>query len=729
MACTHADQRTAQGVPAPAAEQTDPYQPEGAAEVARVRLAHLYAGGDPRGGAPEADGAALPWEFVGPVGAQGPAGCLPVAGTWTGRIISFAQDFGNPSLLWAGASSGGLWRSTDEGASWAPAFDAIAHPSISAIETHLVRSGTAWVGTGSFGTGFGGTGAPSMGLLYTTSDGGLSWSRVAFTSLITAYVSDIDVQPGGDPNSDVVFVASSQGLFRGEAGTWDRVVVDQMAAVEVVGQPLTGSFSVVATTRNGVVHVSGSQGTAGSFVTKALPGAPPALARIALGAGRIGVHNAVYASVAAPDDTWAGIWRSMDRGQSWTQVTTPVPAAGQMRHNNAIAVSDSNPNVVWTGCNARAMYTSTDAGVTWTASANLTHEDVQCIWPHVTKRNVVFAGNDGGLVRSEDVGTTWRTVGGTSLAAMQVRTLAVNPDQANKFAGTRYAIGTQDNGVQMGPNEFRQWDAITCCDGGDVLFKDGTLYSTLVGLSSTSQFRFQYPPSLSQTCGAWNSFSSGLPSGQPWTADLTWSGRSFLTNFGGAVYSTPGPGTAWSQRFSVPAGTVPTKVAATLATPTAEVIVVGLDGSIVPMRVSTPANPTLHLATLRSGSWSGKQVTDIEFGSVSDAGRLVIAGLSGITRTRVVCSRDSGETWNDCTGNLGSMINVRCVLWSPDDRGHLYIGSDLGVFVSTDRGTTWQSYNDGLPTTPYVTDMVYDPRSNEIAIGTYGRGVFTRAPL
>jgi len=85
-------------------------------------------------------------------------------------------------------------------------------------------------------------------------------------------------------------------------------------------------------------------------------------------------------------------------------------------------------------------------------------------------------------------------------------------------------------------------------------------------------------------------------------------------------------------------------------------------------------------------------------------------------------STDHGHTWQNIAANIPSgPINV--IREDPKDRNILYVGTDLGVYVSTDGAATWNILNNGLPTT-YVHDLVIHPRDDIMVIATHGRGMY-----
>jgi photosystem II stability/assembly factor-like uncharacterized protein len=86
-------------------------------------------------------------------------------------------------------------------------------------------------------------------------------------------------------------------------------------------------------------------------------------------------------------------------------------------------------------------------------------------------------------------------------------------------------------------------------------------------------------------------------------------------------------------------------------------------------------------------------------------------------------STDYGKTWTALVTDLpASPVNV--VREDPKNANILYCGTDLGVYISKDKGKSWQSIQGNLPATVSVNDLFVHPRDYNLVIGTYGRGVW-----
>lgn len=666
------------------------------------------------------------WSNVGPGGAQNTCPEIEPRYTYAGRVISFAQDYGNRDLMYVGGASGGLWKTDNGGLSWSNVLDDLPHPSVATIEVNPGNCGEVWIGTGDRENGSRGSAAPSIGMVYKSEDEGSSWTPVDFTTTSISWISRIVLKPGATTSDDdIIFLATDNGIYRGtSAGDWshlNELGFRPFSDVMVVGSPLAKTFSVVAAEKNGSSFwYSDNKGMPSSWEEKSLPGISN-FGRVSLAASAMGLHDKVYANVAAANGGWAGVWRSDDKGNTWGQVTHPAGGGGaQMNYNNSIEVESIDGDRVYTGTNSREIYISNNGGNSWFSSANNNpdgsiHEDQQFILQDVTVNATIYIANDGGIYRTTDRGQSFEGLGNDFLPLGQIYHLTLSPINEGM-----YYIGTQDVGVMRGPDGLDQWQQLTCCDGGDIAFKGPIHYSTITGLNATSNNRYQYPPTP-QVCQQWNGFANGLPSGQPWTANLIWSGNNFYTNFSDStIYFTPNGTTSWSPfvGFNAPVNEIDAAEDGA-----DETIIAGI-GSGNPVRVSNRYSSAFHKPDEPDSFWETKRVTDIEIIKENAYGHEVVMGLSGTSGIRVVKSYNSGEHWTDHTGDLPEMVNVRSIIADPNNTDYMYIGTDFGVYVTNNNGINWFKYDEGLPGVSYVNDIHFDDNFDEVVAGTYGRGVF-----
>jgi hypothetical protein len=158
---------------------------------------------------------------------------------------------------------------------------------------------------------------------------------------------------------------------------------------------------------------------------------------------------------------------------------------------------------------------------------------------------------------------------------------------------------------------------------------------------------------------------------------------------------------------------------------TAGVMWIGTDDGKVQLtrdHGATWLDVTSAIAT--SGGPTDRYVTRV-FASPHEAGTAFVA-KNGFRnddfRPFLFRTTDFGKTWTPIAGNLvASPINV--VVQDRKNASLLFVGNDLGVWVSIDAGAAWERLQANLPTVP-VHDLTIHPRENDLVLGTYGRGIF-----
>ncbi len=84
-------------------------------------------------------------------------------------------------------------------------------------------------------------------------------------------------------------------------------------------------------------------------------------------------------------------------------------------------------------------------------------------------------------------------------------------------------------------------------------------------------------------------------------------------------------------------------------------------------------------------------------------------------------THDSGKTWTDVSGGMNNPVFD--LEEDPDNANVLYLGTDYGVFVTIDQGKTWTPFSTSAPLVT-IRDLAIQKRDREMAIGTYGRGIY-----
>jgi photosystem II stability/assembly factor-like uncharacterized protein len=414
------------------------------------------------------------------------------------------------------------------------------------------------------------------------------------------------------------------------------------------------------------------------------------------------------------------LYRSDDGGKSWRRTHRHSLGEHLGYYCGRVWVSPFNENEVVTS--GTLLLRSKDGGKTFEEIADENHVDHHAYWFDPTNPARQFNGNDGGIYISGDAGNNWRHI--NNLAVGQFTTIAVD----NK---PNYGIygGLQDNGtmkMSSGPGRFRGggWTSIGGGDGSAIAV-DPRDDGDLVFIAS----QFGSHSALNQKTGERYSARAGGPGLRynwispliisPHHPDIVYLGsqrlhRSFNS---GRTYSA----ISGDLTRDVPNGDVPHSTIKDLSESPLQfgLIYAGCDDGTVKMTpdggyqwidISTPQRKK-WVSRIVASKWDKPTVYCAQSGYREDDFSAYLWK-----------STDYGKTWTSIVGNLpAETINV--VREDPNRQDILYVGTDLGVYVTFDGGKTWESLHGGLMTTP-VHDLVIQPRENEMVIASHARSVW-----
>ncbi|SCL45186.1 Uncharacterized protein GA0070606_0642 [Micromonospora citrea] len=670
---------------------------------------------------PLADG---DWRFFGP-------------GNIGGRVVDIAVDPQVTDQIFIAAASGGIWRSADAGATFAPAWPDGGTQSMGAVA--MTTDGVLFAGTGEAQPGggsitFGGDG------VYRSRDRGRTWQRVGLEN--SHAIARFAIDPG---DQDRIFAAAAGNLFvpGGERGvylsedggdTWRQALAPPNAT--------TGATEVVIDPRN--------------------PNR---------------VYAAMWDHLREPHQrTYGGpgssLWRSDDGGRNWQRMTNGLPTdADQGRWGLALAPSDPDRLYAYVGTALgpfRAFYRSDDGGDTWTqtpVNANQASQSTFSWWfgklfvdpadaNHVFLTGVnlrrstdgarsfgnvggvhadqhvlrwdpkvpgrAYLGNDGGFYRSDDNG-----VGGWVKSTYEPYTQFYTVDVAETDPVLKVG-GAQDNGCNRGYSGVGgPWNAIGCGDGLQVIIHPenpnivfgcsqyGSCYRSenagaaprqSIGPGQTTSDRrnwltpLQFDPSDPNVMYyAGNVVNRSTDNGRTWTAispDLTGGGPNDPSGY--------------------PWGTITTIAAA----PTdGDKLYVGTDDGRLWWTDDLGGTWNRVDPAQLPGTWVTRVAVHPSDANIAYA--TFSAFRSGSDRAHVMMTRDGGRTWTDIGRGLPD-APVNSVV--PTSDGLLLVGTDVGVFVSAWNGGEWASLGAELPAAAVMYLRYHEP-TRQLTAATFGRGV------
>jgi photosystem II stability/assembly factor-like uncharacterized protein len=663
----------------------------------------------------------------------GPAGLLAQDGFWTsgqqldaGRVSKIAIHPSNRDTWYVSTAGGGVWKTTNAGASWVPLTESecVLHMgavAIDPVDPSIVYAGTGELNTSSFGCG-----------VLRTANGGSNWTTFtssAMTSTLGVHipVGSIHIDPvtAGSAASTTVLMGTIWGVFRSTNSgvTWTRVLPTGATAradnvVQHPGNPDVlytglGLGSQAGVYRSGDKGVSWSMlpfppgMSASSIYRLALATSPADPQKVWVFVAGLGSNNAYNLIGGYVWNDATSQWTTLDVSGVYISGISRGDFGGQAWYDFVLGVDPSDASRIFVG--GVRLFRSTNGGNSWQRIAMEIHVDWHALAFDPVDSRRMIGGNDGGVFLSLDGGDTW-TSRNYGLAITQYYPgIALHPTNAANVVG-----GSQDNGSHQYFG-MPVWQGITGGDGGYAAFN----HQNPAIIWTTCQWGpciFRKNP----TSGIWSSRSNGISFSDraqfipplvmdPTTATTLYFGTQKL-------YRTTDDGVSWialanGLDLSKGSGTI-TAIAPSRSQPLT--VYVGLsDGSV---RVTHDGGTTFN--PIGTG-FPNVFVTDIAVDPQNPLVAWVVTSTFGTPH--VFKTTDGGASWGPVAGTLPD-IPVFAIAYVPSENV-LIIGTQLGVYQSGDGGATWSAGPAGIPMLP-VRDLAYNATTNVVVAATHGRGMF-----
>jgi hypothetical protein len=684
-----------------------------------------------------------------------------------GRIRAMVIHPAQPDTIVIGSVSGGIWRSTNGGASWTPIDDFMANLAVSSLVMQPGAPSVLYAGTGE---GFYNADGIRGAGIFKSTDGGTTWSQLPATSTSPSpgllashfhYVNRVAMSADGA----TLLAATRSGIFRSTDGgvTFTRAtmvgggaIVQGSGVMDVDFHP-SDNTRAVAGFHAGTAYYS-SDGGATWTLAAGMPG-------FVTGSFGNRVETAFAPSdgsiVYASADVESGsMYKSTNGGVSYVEVfdgaeTSLNPLSGQGWYDNMIWVSPTDPNVViWGGID---LFRSINGGVSFVrmsqwfnhnfSNPTSAHADQHIAVAHPgydgTSNRIVFFGNDGGVYRASDV----LTVGGGASPYQAGWSESNNGLAITQFYGAaghpatgRITAGTQDNGTLFFdpalPNASEAWTDPFGGDGGfsaydsaDANYFYGEYVYAQVHRNTSGGASFSsyiYPGISDAGSGNAEFIAAFVLDPNENNRMLVAAARLWRTNNVKAV--SP----AWE--IVKPAINVANdKVTAIAVAPgNPDVIYTGYGLG----QLYKTTNGTAAAATLQA-SWTtiddnsalnplpNRRITRIAIDRNNVD--VVYVTFGGFSANNVYKSVNGGATWADITGPTGGAtalpdVPVRDLEIHPTNSNWIYAGTEVGIFASEDGGTTWALPHDG-PSNVSVDELFF--LNTTLYAATHGRGLFS----
>ncbi|HUX34913.1 MAG TPA: hypothetical protein VMV51_13660, partial [Gemmatimonadaceae bacterium] len=698
--------------------------------------------------------AAQPWPHAITARQIGPA-------AFGGRIDDIEAVPANPRIIFVGTASGGIFRSRNNGVTWDPVFDDFgAALSIGDIAIAPSDPNIVWAGTGEPNGRQSSTWGDGV---YRSLDGGTTWRHMGLAE--TQTIGRIVISPR---DANTVFVAAAghlfgpnpeRGLYRTRDGgaTWQLVLAvdDNTGAIDVAMEP-DGRTLFAATyerRRRAWGFVGGGPGSAlwrsldGGDTWQRLAGGLPTGT-----VGRIGIAlsasdaDVVYAIVEQRAGGGGGVFRSADRGATWTRQSNFDPRPS---YYSQIRVDPKNADHVWVL--GTPLSESIDAGRTFSSdSTGLDiHVDHHALWIDPAHPRHMMLGNDGGLYFTYDGAHHWDFI--DNLPIGQYYDITVDDRDPYWIYG-----GTQDNGTWGIPSRTDEKVGILNSDVINVAYGDGfqaaadptdpnLIYAnsqsgrayvvnletreergiTPVGADPKEHYRFNWDTPIlvspddprvyffggnklfrTDDHGAtWRVVSPDLTRNQAWrTLDM------------GANIPPRGPETPSRDDGVSDYGTI-TTIAQSYQN--AGTLWVGTDDGKVQMTTDSGAHWTDLTARF---ALPGPRLVSRVVASTFDA-RTAYVSFDGHhdddMRPYVFKTTDGGGSWRSIAGDLPAGTAVKTLTEDPVNRDLLFAGTEFGLYWTLDGGAHWSLAGGGIPRV-MVDRVLVNARTHDLILGTHG---------
>jgi photosystem II stability/assembly factor-like uncharacterized protein len=671
-----------------------------------------------------------------------------------GRALAVAGIPGDPETFYFGAVAGGVWKTTDGGATWEPLTDGTAISSVGALAIAPSDHQVIYVGTGeaaprgdmTYGDG-----------VYKSVDGGKTWSHIGLAD--SRQIGALIVDPR---NADTVLVAAfghafgpnkERGVYRTTDGgkSWTRVLYrdEQTGAIDVSFDPNDPSIVYAALWQARRQPWNFSSGGPGSGLYRSTDGGVTwthltgnGLPEGILGRIHVSVSPAdskrVYAMIEAHQ---GGLYRSDDGGVHWARVSDDGRLTQRAWYFSTVLADPKHVDTVY--AENTGLFRSTDGGKSFELLP-ARHGDHHGLWIDPANPDRMIESSDGGASVSFDHGKSWTTEANQPTA--QFYHVAVD----NRFPYWLY--GAQQDNSSIAVASMDDQGAIVQRDSYDVaggecgfVIPDPRDAEITYGSSENLVGRLDRHNMQEQIIPVWPVDASGhaakdLEHRFNWTSPLTMSPFDPDTLYYGMerLYKTSNRGGSWTaispdltrndkSKQQASGGPITKDITSVEYYDTVFAIAesplkkgmiwVGTDDGLVQLTHDDGGSWT-NVTPSAMPAWSTISMIEPSRYDADTAYVAVDRHKLDDIRPYVFVTRDGGHSWARLDAGIPEGSFVHAVREDSVERDLLYAATETGVFVSFDAGQHWQSLQLNLPRSP-VHDLAVS--GNDLAIATHGR--------
>ena len=706
-----------------------------------------------------------------------------------GRIADLAVVEAKPQVFYVGTASGGVWKTVNHGTSWTPLFDEQPNGSIGDVTVHQANPNLIWVGTGEPQNR---QSSPWGDGVYKSTDAGNTWTHMGLDEtkhiariLIHPRNPDIVyVAAVGDlwgPNEE-------RGVYRTRDGgqTWENILFmdEHTGAIDMAmdpGDPNTIFAAMYQRQRTGWGFNGGGPGSglyrstdAGENWIELTEGLPEG------DKGRIGIDvfrqdgNVVYALVEADarragggrggrggggGAARSGLFRSLDRGDTWEKMSNTNP---RPMYYSQVRIDPSNSDRIYVL--GGSLMVSDDAGRSFRSDgATQIHVDHHALWINPNDPDHLILGSDGGVAASWDGTGHWRMFDNIPLG--QFYTISYDMRDPYYVCG-----GLQDNNPWCGPSNTRSFHGIRHQDWYETAYGDG-FWTVVDPTDSTIVFSESQGGNMNRYDLITGEKTAMRPITGPradgdttkayrfnWNSPLLISKHNPSTIYLGANYlmRSRDRGMTWEEVGGMDlTKNIDRDTLTIMDVPGSEPQMSIHDGTSTYGNLTTVNESPITFGEIWAGTDDGNVQVTVDDGATWENVVDNIPGLpertyvsrvapsthaqgrayatfdghrNGDFAPYVFVTEDYGQSWRSIAAGLPNGWSVNVITEHHRTPELLFLGNEIGVYMSIDRGEHWTRIKGNLPVVP-VDDLAIHPRENDLIVGTHGRSAWILADV
>ena len=632
-----------------------------------------------------------------------------------GRISNVAFHPNHYDTIYAGAPAGGLWVSYDDGQNWKTFTDELTNIGVSDLAIDPLHPDTMYLATGDRDA----ADTYSFGLLKST-DGGVTWGTTGLSfSVSNNYrIGRVVVDPD---STHTILVATNGGIYR-STNYGVNFSLRQTGNFIGIHNGIGDTAYATTTGSSPKVYRSVDNGDSWSQLTSGLPTSNKYRCELTLSS----TPGKLYVVYGASNYGYGGVYRSTNGGTTWSLMSsTPnimgwsnngSGSGGQAWYDLSIACDPNQENTIYVG--GVNIWKSTNGGSTWSCVGHW-YGAGSTPYVHADHHHASFRPGSSELYVGTDGGVYKTTNAGSSWSDLND---GMNITQYYKISQSTtdtslVLAGSQDNGSHMRSSTMN-WSRVTGGDGMDNgvdIANDNLLYTSIY-----------YGDFYKSTNGG--AFFSGIntlsPSGSGnWVTPFNTDPVTANTIYAGftKLWKSSNAGASWTATSSANVAGNTNMDEFEIAPSNTNYIYALINSNIYK---SSNAGSTWSSITPSGSLFTGNNITGVAI-DADDEDHIVIS-ISGFTGTKKAMeSFNAGVTWSNISSGLPN-VPATAVIFEGGSSDGIYVGTDIGVYYKSSVYPNWVSFNENLPNVIISDFELYEGAL--LRIGTYGRGVW-QSPL